>query len=570
MVRSPTQKTRSFLGLSALGLAAGLGGCYQKTPFPPCWFEGDPGCIGENASEGGSFPEGTTITPTSEPLPGEGSGTTTGTEGHSGAILSSEAGLTETTSGTTGELVPVITGMTVMPNVVPSAGPVVVSVQAENAETVWMTVDGGEAVELAAVEEGGDEFSGEIAVLGESWNGPHIVSATAARGELTSPPWEEMFTVAAPTAGLEVWKKKSTIVPSYGNAVAVDGDSNVYELFTESSQDGERCHLRRRDVMGDSVWQGDTRVLAPGPDCIGEDVKVAPDGTVWALVNTWSGGVQRWRLFHLDSDGVELGGSDVGDVHEVGAGLDVNPVGDVLLCGTRPATQDDDDAWVRLKPTVGMAWTLPWDYVPPSLPPHTINERTKDCAFVEDRIVVVGEAFGQTDKNILLDQGRGFALEVSTNSAILVEAVSPPSPAWQSSHEAVAPVSSGGYVVVGHTCNKQDVPCAPTKGTVRWFELGGVLAWETPVSAAVTVRDVASSPAGHAVVAAQGVTQEYGFLMQAWSPGNDQPLWDYQGAPSELQVATGIAVDPFAYVFVVGYYLDEDAFASGVVKLHPL
>jgi hypothetical protein len=35
-------------------------------------------------------------------------------------------------------------------------------------------------------------------------------------------------------------------------------------------------------------------------------------------------------------------------------------------------------------------------------------------------------------------------------------------------------------------------------------------------------------------------------------------------------VATGIAVDPFAYVFMVGYYLDDDALASGVVKLHPL
>jgi hypothetical protein len=27
------------------------------------------------------------------------------------------------------------------------------------------------------------------------------------------------------------------------------------------------------------------------------------------------------------------------------------------------------------------------------------DERTKDCAFVEDRIVVVGEAFGRHDQN---------------------------------------------------------------------------------------------------------------------------------------------------------------------------
>jgi hypothetical protein len=560
---------RSFLGGSALGIAAGLGGCYQKTPFPPCWFEGDPGCVGENASEGGSFPEGTTIIPTSEPLSGEGSGTTTGMEGDTGAVLSSEAGSTETTSGTTGELLPVITGMTVMPNVVPSAGPVAVSVVAENAEMVWMTVDGGEAVELAAVEEGGDEFSGEIAVLGESWNGPHLVSALAARGELTSPPREEMFTVTAPTAGLEVWKKKSSIIPSYGNAVAADGDGSVYELFTESSQDGERCHLRRRDVMGESVWPGDTRVLAPGVYCIGEDVKVAPDGTVWALVNTWTAGIQRWKLFHLDGDGGELGGSDVGDVHEVGAGLDVNLAGDVLLCGTRPATQKDDDAWIRLNPAVGMAWTLPWDYVPLGFS-HKVTERTKDCAFIEERIVVVGEAFGFLDANINLAQSRGFAVEISANAAVLAEAVSPPSPTWQSGHEAVAPDGSGGYVVVGNTCNKQDVPCVPTQGTARWFALGGTLEWEVAVPASATAADVATSPGGYIVVAAQGVDQTKGFRMQAWLKGEDKPIWDYQGAPSLLQVATGIAVDPFAYVFMVGYYLDDDALASGVVKLHPL
>jgi hypothetical protein len=491
-------------------------------------------------------------------------------EGDSGAIVSSEAGPTETTSGTTGELLPLITSMTVMPNVVHAAGPVAVTVQAENAETVWMTVDGSAPLELQALEEEGVEFYGEIAVLGESWNGPHVVSATAARGELTSAPWDEMFTVAAPTAGLEVWKKKSAIIPSYGNAVAVDGVGSVYELFTESSQDGERCHLRRRDLNGESVWPGDTRSLAPDVYCVGEDVKVAPDGTVWVLVNTWTTGLQRWRLLHLDGDGVEIGGSETGDVHEAGGGLDVNAAGDVLVCGTRPQTQDDDDAWIRLKPMVGMPWTLPWDYVPFGLPPHKVTEVTNDCAFVENRIVVVGQAIGFLDKDIIAKQGRGFVLEVSHNAAILAEVVSPPSPAWQSNHEAVACDGSDGYVVVGNTCNKTDVPCAPTQGVVRWFGVGGVLAWEEPVSTAVTAWDVASSPAGHAVLAAQGGTKDKGFLMQAWSAGEGQPLWDYEGAPSELQVATGIAVDPFAYVFVVGYYLDEDAFASGIVKLHPL
>jgi hypothetical protein len=580
MLTPSSQRSRKKIHLLGLGILANAG-CvpgYQSTPIPPCFFadDPDPACQSGQGHEGSGTSDGVPTTGTT--FPGndsstegaEGQGTGDGTD-------TSEVDADTATSGSgsesTGPLVvpePEIVDLDLDPDAPKSAGPVTVTVQAANAVEVWMTVDGGGEVALAPVGDEGTEFVGEIAVLGESWNGLHTVSAVARAGELESLPWEAMFTVTAPTAGLEVWKKKSSIVPSYGNAIAVDQNNEVYELFTESSLFGERCHLRRRDVMGNSVWPGDTRVLAPGPDCVGEDVKVAPDGTVWVLVNTWNDGIKRWRLFHLGSDGVELDvGSDVGDVHEVAGGLDVNADGDVLLCGTRPATMQDDDAWIRLVPAFGDPWTRDWDYPPLPNKKHTINEKAKDCAFVEDRIVVVGEAFGFLDLNLNIAQDRGFVLELTRSGVELAAAVSPPSPAWQSGHDAVAPDGSG-YVTVGDICDKQDVPCAPNQGIVRWFALGGTLEWEVPVPAAVTVVDVATSPAGYVVVAARGVDQTKGFLMQAWSDGDAKSTWDYQGAPSVLQAANGIAVGPWAHVFVVGFYLDADVLASGVVKLHPL
>ena len=47
------------------------------------------------------------------------------------------------------------------------------------------------------------------------------------------------------------------------------------------------------------------------------------------------------------------------------------------------------------------------------------------------------------------------------------------------------------------------------------------------------------------------------------------PSWEYQGTLSTLQVATGIAIGPFGYISVGGFFLDGDTLAAGVVTLHP-
>lgn len=558
-----------------------VGGCipgYQDTPIPPCFFADDPdpacqmGQGHDGSGTGGSVPT------TGTAFPGEDSGAEdTESQGPGDGTDTGEVDV-ETTTGSGGsestgpavEPVPEIIDLVLDPDAPKSAGPVTVTVQVENAVEVWMTVDDGGEVALEPVGDDGTEFVGEIAVLGESWNGLHTVLAVARAGELASLPWEAMFTVTAPPAGSEAWLEKSPLTPSYGNAVAVDAQGDVYELFTYSSNQGERCQLRRRDQTGAVVWQDDARQVG-GVECIGEDIKVGPDGSLWVLVNTSPDNAVRWELWHLDNEAMALEAPKIGSVTHVGKGLDVSADGDVLLCGTWPGLLDPDDTWVRFLPTVGEGWTVPWDYVPPGLTPNEIDERARDCAFVEERVVVVGEVFGKLAQTDIDNKARGFILELERNSVKAAETIVPTEAGWQSGFRAVAPDGSGGYAAVGHTCNEVIVPCTPTQGLVGWFSLGGEVSGTAPVSKTRWLSDVALSPNGQVVVAAQALNDANGVLVQAWEPGMGMPLWAYQGAPSALQAAYGIAVGPYAFVYGVGFYLEaNNALASGVVKVHPL
>jgi len=559
------QKTYGGIGISAL---FALPACFQETPYPECWVY-SPECVYESADEGG-FGDGTSSVPTSEPFPagstGAGSEVTGEAEGSSG----------ESSTGTTGpemQAEPVIVGMSLTPGpgtpgscVLQLAGPVTVTVHAEDAAEVWIAVDDGEAVALEPVGDDGLTFAGEVAVCGESWNGSHTVSAVAESGELVSAPWVDMFSVTAPAAGSELWKKKSAITPSKGNAVAVDAHGEVYELFTEWSEQGARCHVRRRDTEGEPVWPQDTVALAAGVSCGGEDIEVAPDGTIWALTNTVVDKVNRWQLFHLDSDGVLLDAPQVGDFQEFGRGLDVNAAGDLLLCGVGPGVLLPD-AWVRLSLSAGKGWTVPWVYKFEDV--EQFDERTRDCAFVEDRVVVVGEVFGTHDQ---IDPGllsRGSVVEFGLNGVKLSEAVATDEPALQSGYEAVAPDDDGGYVAVGYTCDAKITPCTPMQGVVTWFSLGASLTWGQPVTSTATVWGASASPSGGVVVAAEALEKGKGFLAQAWAHGEVEPSWEYQGTLSTIQVATGIAVGPYGYISVGGFFLDGDTLAAGVVTLHP-
>lgn len=554
----------SRIGRIAVGLfVSSSSGCYQRPSWPPCVLVVTPDCWdtgsggGSGGSEGETFGPIATLTTVSPP-------TTSGvSEGTSDSPTSGQVELPP----------PTIVGVTLIPNALVSAGVVAVEVATQNADAVTMTVDDGEPIALVPVE--GDEtiFAGEILVFGASWNGEHDVVARATRDEEVSDPWPEKFVVTAPDAGTEAWLKTSPLKPSYGNAVAVDEQGDVLELLTAPTPQGQECHLRRRSSMGAPVWFGDTRVIAKGEDCVGEDVKFAPDGTIWALVNVYANTFPRWQLWHLDGEGVPLvEPQEVGNLGEKGRGLDVNAAGDVLLCGTQPAI-DDDDLWVRFSPAGGVPWTMHWDYVSPEFPneDHWYSERTNDCAFVEDRIVVVGEAWGPHDnKNDAQKQSRGFAVEFSLSAKPLAEVVNPPLLAWHSGHQAVAPDGEGGYVAVGYNCEAMITPCNATEGALRWFSLDATQVQVESVPAARRVEDVARSPAGYVVVAASPPQPKQGLLVQGWSKGASDPLWQYQADTTSVQVATGLAVDAVGFIAAGGYLLEpDDTLVAGVVKLHP-
>jgi hypothetical protein len=371
MLTTSAQRSSKKIHSVGLGILT-IAGCvpgYQHTPIPPCFFadDPDPACQSGQGHDGSGTDGGVPTTGTTFPGDGSGAEDSEG-QGLGDGTDTSEADV-ETTTGSgggesTGPLVmpePEIVDLDLDPDAPKSAGPVKVTVQAENAVEVWMTVDDGGEVALEPVGDEGTEFVGEIAVLGESWNGDHTVSAVARAGELESPPWEELFTVTAPAAGTAAWKKKSSITPSFGNAVAVDAQGDVFELITDVGNPDARCHVQRRDAQGDPVWPQETVQLAAGTPCVGEEIEVGPDGDVWVLVNTVVEDVDRWQLFHLSPDGTLLDAPQIGGFEEFGRGLDVNEEGDVLLCGTGPGVEVPD-AWVNLSPVVGLGWTVPWVY----------------------------------------------------------------------------------------------------------------------------------------------------------------------------------------------------------------
>lgn len=558
--------------MGRLVIVTSTSACYQRTPWPPCVLEVTPECW-DSGSGGGSGEmwtsgtEGPIATVTEGPI-----ATVTTAEPTSSTGTSDEGSASTASSGPVPDVVPTIAGMTLTPNALWSAGVVAVEVEAHDAEAVTLVIDEGEPVALTLVEDGGTLFTGEILVFGQSWNGEHNVVATATRDDEVSEPWPEMFTVTAPAAGSEAWLEKSPLVPSYGNAVDVDDQGDVLELFTSPTPQGQECHLRRRDRDGVAVWFGGSRWIAQGEDCVGEDAKFAPDGTIWVLVNVYKNALGRWQLWHLDEEGLPLGQTpQVGSLTHMGRGLDVDADGNLLLCGTKPA-MEDDDAWVRYQPGGDGSWTMSWDYPDPNNQGqlHHFSERARDCAFVEDRIVVVGEASGKHQKGDQFSQNRGFAVEFSLAAVKLAEVVNPAALAWHSGHHAVAPDGKGGYVAVGYNCAAMVTPCNDTRGALRWFTFG---ATEVKMQSATDTRrlhDVARSPAGYAVVAAQGLQSDHGFLVQGWSSTSFNPVLNYQGDKTKLQLATSIAADRVGFILAGGAYQEaDDSLVAGVVKVNP-
>jgi hypothetical protein len=198
----------------------------------------------------------------------------------------------------------------------------------------------------------------------------------------------------------------------------------------------------------------------------------------------------------------------------------------------------------RINAQVSPAWYL-----------MTAEVEGADEPALRDTLVLVGEAFGQHDGELDNNQrDRLIVIEYDVATDTAVWTVAGPGPGVQSRALAVDVDDEGRYHLAGYTCLDA---CEP-EGEVRVYEQGGKLVGQVPLGPLGSdwfgPHDIAWSPAGYAVVALgaqQG--QSYWFKVQAFAPGNFEPLWtfipkDQQG----LQIAFAVAVGPFGEVYAGG------------------
>ena len=208
--------------LSALG--CGLGALDELAEAHVCDEQGgtDARCPANVASSTGD------ITPTTSG-PGDGSETTM----LPGVLTTTDAppDLPGESTATTDAppAAPEIVSVELDPDTLDRAAPIAVKVEALHATSVTMALDGGQPVSLAA--SGANFYKGSIEVHGASMNGSHAVLITAASAGLQDTQ-AAGFTLDAPPPGQNMWLRTNDVPDSQTRAIAVDTDSNVYEVGT--------------------------------------------------------------------------------------------------------------------------------------------------------------------------------------------------------------------------------------------------------------------------------------------------------------------------------------------------
>jgi hypothetical protein len=241
----------------------------------------------------------------------------------------------------------------------------------------------------------------------------------------------------------------------------------------------------------------------------------------------------------------------------------------VAVCGTRVvATKDKLDALAVLLRPNELPEPRVFDYRPGNDPnkAHTFAESARDCAFAGDTLVLVGEANGKHDGDLVDKRDRLIVIESGLAGA--------DDPAWtvagvdqgvQTRALALDVDEQGRYFLAGYTCFDT---CEPV-GEVRVYAPGGTLVAPTaslgPLGSAwFGPHDIAWSPAGYAVVAMGGQDgQTVVFKVQAVAPGVALPLWTF--IPNDKlgpQMALAVAVGPYGEVYAGGIgAADQAAFA---------
>lgn len=527
----------SRLWLAGSALAAG---CLPSLPFPGAETADEPGSSGDASGSTGA-----------PALP-----TTSGPTGSTGEPSTTDASSTtpvETSGTTTGAPLepPMILKVTFTPNPVMAAGAVGVEVETAHADAVSMTGT-DETIELT--KDGPQQFVDAAAIA--------VVSAQAneERHCATFTPWRDgaqgaekvaCFTVQLPPGGTETYWEGA---PDKGTgsiaALATTPDGHVVEFGTYYPNNVARCYLRRRDAGG--AWSADDFVDSfVAETCTATDMVITDEGELYLLADVTSNGETRWWLGSMagwKGATKKVGGGIAG---ATGRALARETAGErVAVCGTYPTLKTDvENAAVWLFQDGKPGLNQQFDYRPPNKDANSYREMVSDCVFAGDALVLVGEARGKHALEEIVRR-RLFVLESGPKWPDGHFSVTGFQTGTESGAFAVALAQDGNYVTVGYTCGS---PCdqAPE---LRRFAPGGAQIELHPLPPDLLIpRGLASSPAGYVVLATGTKPAPSLFVVQAWEPGADVPLWSYEhkGALSP-EIATAVTIGTYGQVYAGG------------------
>ena len=496
---------------------------------------------------------------TCPPGSGSTSGASTGDDAAPQDVQTVTSATTQTTASgsgdegnsgtTTGEpAAPTIVDVKLTPDPIKFAGSIEVDVVAEHAEGVRLAYPDG-LVEL--MPDGDGHFHGPLAVHSGLSNGTSEATLTPWYGQREGEPVVRPYGVELPTPGSEfLWDP----MPDYGLGqfdVLRVHNGRVYGLGTIYKDNSPRCIVHRRDLEG-KYGGGDVQLILGDQECWAIDLAVDGD-TLHLLVSMMSGNGPRWR-YGIMSWGQDPSFLRTGLQGEVAHALARSESGTTRICGAGPSPGQKDLRDGRVWPVVGQPLEL--DYVPPPDPnnpnpqSHMFDETLRDCDFVGDRLVAVGDVFGQHEADAnpkQPQQTRPLLLELEGEPAWHVAGLGPGN-TTQGSILTMAIDGLGRYVTGLYTCGDT---CDP-QGEVRVYEPGGTLAWQVTLGADVQPpRDVAWSPAGYLVVASAETTGDLSsnFLLQAFIPGQLAPAWSFSRAEAaSFHLARAVAVGQGAVV----------------------
>jgi hypothetical protein len=509
------------------------------------------------------------------PTTSDGVQTVTGDDPDPDASSGSTAPAEETgdePGGTTDEpvLPPQIIDGVVIPDYIDDNGLLSVEVTAVHTEGVTMLLDDGALLELTPGRPG--QFYGYIEAFTGFANKKHTAILTPWRNVLVGESVNADYVIALPKPGSQTnWKPDGP--EGHVAAIAVLPDGRPVELGTFQEMGAPRCYLRLRSKQGIQEKAMDFVPLLGSAFCRAIDLKIDrntgrlnvlverkndDDDTVW-----WAGEMSSvW--------GKDLKNIGIGDVGDTALALAARP--DVVaVCGSRvvnaPDAFDKLDALAVLLRPGELPEPRVFDYKPLGKKQHRYTENARDCAFAGDTLVLVGEANGLHENDLLEFRDRLMVIE-SDLAAAADDAgwtVAGLDQGVQTRALALDLDEQGRYVLGGYNCFDT---CEPV-GEVRVYAPGGKLAAPTfslgPLGSAwFGPHDIAWSPAGYAVVAMGGQDEQtVVFKVQAVAPGVALPLWTF--IPNDKkgpQIALAVAVGPYGEVYAGGIGgADQAAFA---------